>query len=281
MPLRQWRRRTPINPYVRAVTDAWNSADPYERFIGRWSRLVAGDFIRWLDAPSGAIWVDVGCGTGALSEVIGRTASPERVVGIDPSNAYIEQAAASLDEPIFSFKEGDALELPENDSTYEVAVSALMLNFLSDPAGGVEEMRRVTKPGGIVGSYVWDYAGEMQMLRYFWDAAVELDPSARELDEGVRFAVARRPRLASLWRDAGLSEVETTAIDIPTRFANFDDYWEPFFGGQGPAPGYNVSLSADEQRDLRDLLAARLPIAADGSIELIARAWAVKGRVQD
>lgn len=264
-----------------AVTEAWNRADPYEGFIGRWSRLVARDFIRWLDAPTGVIWVDVGCGTGALSSEIALTASPERVDGVDPSNAFIEQAAASLDGPLFSFRVGDALELPQTDSTYDVAVSALVLNFLPDPERGVEEMKRVTKPGGIVGSYVWDYADGMQMLRYFWDAAVELDPSARELDEGVRFPVAHLPQLTSLWLDAGLSDVETTAIDVATHFANFDDYWEPFLGGQGPAPGYNVSLSPDKQRDLRDLLAARLPTAADGSIELIARAWAVKGRVAD
>ena len=263
------------------MTDTWSSADSYEGFVGRWSRLVARDFIGWLDAPSGAIWVDVGCGTGALSSEIGLRASPERVDGVDPSSAFIEQAEASLDGPMFSFRVGDALELPQTDSTYDVAVSALVLNFLPDPARGVEEMTRVVKPGGIVGSYVWDYADGMQMLRYFWDAAVELDPSARELDEGVRFPVAGLPRLTSLWRNAGLSDVETSAIDVATRFANFNDYWGPFLGGQGPAPGYNVSLSPDKQRDLRDLLAARLPTAADGSIELIARAWTVKGRVRD
>ncbi len=263
------------------MTEAWNSADSYERFVGRWSRLVAGDFIRWLDAPPGAIWVDVGCGTGALSNEIGQTASPERVDGIDPSGAFLQQAAANFDGPMFSFRVGDALGLPQTNSTYDVAVSALVLNFLADPARGVEEMMRVTKPRGIVGSYVWDYAADMQMLRYFWDAVVELDPSARELDEGVRFPLARPERLTSLWRHAGLSDVETTAIDVPTRFADFDDYWGPFLGGQGPAPGYNVSLSPGKQRDLRDLLATRLPSATDGSIELMARAWAVKGRVRD
>lgn len=148
------------------MTEAWSRADPYEGFVGRWSRLAARDFVRWLDVPSGATWVDVGCGTGALSTEIARIASPERVDGIDPSSAFIEQAAASLDGPVFSFRVGDALELPQTDSTYDVAASALVLNFLPDPRRGVEEMARVTKPGGVVASYVWDYADGMQMLRH-------------------------------------------------------------------------------------------------------------------
>ena len=131
-----------------------------------------------------------------------------------------------------------------------------------------------------MGGYVWDYAGEMQLMRHFWDAAVALDADARELDEGRRFPIADPGPLSELFRGAGLSRVETRAIDVATVFKDFDDYWSPFLGGQAPAPGYCMSLSEDRRAELRERIRADLPIGADGSIALIARAWAVRGTVR-
>ena len=157
-------------------------------------------------------------------------------------------------------------------------VSGLVLNFVPDPAAAVAEMTRVARPGGAVAAYVWDYRDGMELMRRFWDAAVALDPVARELDEGQRFGPMCRPEvLAALFRDAGLRRVEARAVDVPTRFRDFDDYWMPFLGGQGPAPGYAMTLSENRRAALRERIRADLPIASDGSISLSARAWAVRG----
>lgn len=136
-------------------------------------------------------------------------------------------------------------------------------------------MMRQRTPEGIVAAYVWDYAGDMEMIRHFWDAAVALDPAAADLDESVRFPICRPDRLEALWRDQGFADVATRAIEVPTLFSDFADYWRPFLGGQGPAPGYAMSLDEERRTELRDRIRADLPIAADGSIRLTARAWAV------
>jgi len=140
-------------------------------------------------------------------------------------------------------------------------------------------MRRVCRPGGIVAAYVWDYSGRMELVRHFWDAAVALDPRASELDEGRRFPLANPTVLATLLRDAGLRDVETLAIEVPTIFRDFDDYWSPFLGGQGPAPSYLMSLDEERRTRLREGLRARLPLGSDGSVSLTARAWAARGTV--
>jgi hypothetical protein len=152
-----------------------------------------------------------------------------------------------------------------------------MLNFVPQPSRAVAEMYRVVRVGGTVAAYVWDYAGQMQLMRYFWDAVVALDPAASNLDEGQRFPICQPEPLVQMFRSEGLREVEVYMIDIPTAFRDFDDYWYPFLGGQGPAPGYTMSLSQEQRNVLRERIRATLPIAADGSIQLIARAWAVRG----
>ncbi len=141
----------------------------------------------------------------------------------------------------------------------------------------VAEMHRAVRQGGRVALYVWDYAGKMEFMRYFWEAASDLDPAARALDEGARFPICHPGRLAALFEDAGLNQVETRPIDLATRFFGFDDYWLPFLGGQGPAPGYTASLSEEARAALRERLRSVLPVQRDGSIHLTARAWAVRG----
>lgn len=258
-------------------SDAWASGTAYEPYVGRWSRLVARDFISWLALPPGGRWLDVGCGTGALTSAILANAAPIRVTGIDPSPQYVGFAQDSVQDSRVEFQVGDALSLPESDPRYDAVVSGLVLNFVPDPDRAVAEMARVVRRGGTAGAYVWDYAGGMQMIRYFWDEAVALDPAAGALDEGVRFPLCRPGPFADLFRNAGLRDVQAQVIDVATVFRDFDDFWTPFLGGQGPAPGYLASVPEDRRRALRDRLRARLPVEADGSIHLVARAWAAKG----
>src|SRR5947207_1213438 len=168
----------------------WASGDAYEPYVGRWSRLVAGPFVDWLDVPADRAWLDVGCGTGALTEAIAERASPRQVLGIDPSAAFIAYARAHAPSPA-EFVVGSAEALPVSDRSFDAVVGGLVLNFLPDPVRGLAEMVRVTARGGLAAAYVWDYAGEMQLIRFFWDAAVELDDGAAQLDEDVRFSVCK------------------------------------------------------------------------------------------
>jgi SAM-dependent methyltransferase len=175
------------------------------------------------------------------------------------------------------FEVGDAQALPVETGTYDAVVSGLVLNFVPQPRQAVAEMARAAKPKSVVAAYVWDYAGKMQMMRHFWNAAAALDPAARDLDEGRRFPICQPEPLRELFQNAGLREVEVRPIDIAADFRDFDDYWSPFLGGQGPAPGYAMSLSDERRAALRERIRAGLPFALDGSIPLVARAWAVRG----
>jgi SAM-dependent methyltransferase len=259
--------------------DRWASGAAYEPYVGRWSRLVAREFLNWLAVPPGSRWLDVGCGTGALSQAILQVASPKEVKGIDQSQGFVDYAKEQVKDKRASFDVGDAQALTFDKGTFDAAVSGLVLNFVPQQDRMIAEMARVTKPGGRVGLYVWDYAGEMQLMRHFWDAAATLDPAARQLDEAVRFPNCKPEPLAALFKGAGLREVQTRAIDVPTVFKDFDDYWSPFLGGQAPAPAYAMSLTEEGRTALRERIRSGLPVSADGSIHLIARAWAVRGGV--
>lgn len=259
------------------MTDRWASGDLYEPYVGRWSRQVAREFLAWLNAPAELAWLDVGCGTGALTEAVARSCAPEKLAGIDPSAEFLDSARRRLGAAA-EFRQVDARDLPFAAAEFDRVVSGLVLNFVPDQPRAAAEMVRVVRPGGEVALYVWDYAGKMELMRYFWDAAAALDPRGGELDEGKRFPICRPEALQQLFAAAGLVEVETRAIEVPTIFHDFDDYWTPFLGGQGPAPGYCVSLPEEERAKLRERLHASLPIQSDGSIHLIARAWAVRGR---
>jgi SAM-dependent methyltransferase len=256
----------------------WARGDAYEPYVGRWSRLVAARFLDWLQVPANRAWLDVGCGTGALSATIAERTSARRVLGVDPSDTFVSYARARVAPPV-EFAVGEAERLPVADGSFEAVVSGLVLNFLSDPLRGLAEMARATAPGGIVAVYVWDYAGEMQLMRYFWDAAVDLDDAAAALDEGTRFPICKPYPLLSLARTAGLQDPQVCSLDVDTVFRDFDDYWSPFLGGQGPAPAYAMSLDEAARTRLRELIRSRLPTRDDGTIQLVARAWAVKGTV--
>lgn len=255
----------------------WEQGDAYERYVGRWSRVAARELLDWLAVPPGGAWLDVGSGTGALTSAVLETAAPASVTGVDPSEAFVAHARVAV--PGATFVVGDAQELPFEDQSFDAVVSGLVLNFVPDAGQAAREMTRVARSGGTVAAYVWDYAGRMELMRWCWDAAGELDPAARALDEGIRFrAFERAEDLERLFRPAGQESVASRAIDVPTVFRDFDDYWEPFLGGQGPAPAYVASLREEDRGRLRESLRERLPQAADGSISLVARAWAVRGR---
>ena len=261
----------------QSAHDVWAVGAAYEAYVGRWSRPVAREFVRWLGVPRRRRWLDVGCGTGALVEAIVEQAEPDAVLGVDRSDGFVRHARERVTGAEVAFREGDAQSLPVPTGSFDAVVSGLVLNFVPEPARMVAEMARTARPGGTIALYVWDYAAGMELMRRFWDAARALDPAAAALDEAVRFPGCAPAPLAALLGAAGLSGVATTAIDVATPFRDFDDYWTPFLGGQGPAPAYAMSLPEERRAALRELVRGRLPIAPDGSIRLIARAWAVRG----
>ena len=259
------------------MLDVWAVGEAYESYIGRWSRLIAGRYLAWLDVVHGSRWLDLGCGTGALSETILQRASPDKVTAFDRSFGFVQTAVARNKDPRLQFTCADAQALPFQSDSFDAAVSALVLNFIPAPDRAVREMMRVLRPRGSVSAYVWDYAGGMQILRVFWEEARALDSSAAQLDEGVRFPLCHPDALHDLFSGCGLANVDIVALDVTARFRNFADYWTPFLGGQGPAPTYVAGLTETQRDRLRTRLRARLGSSNDGSFELNARAWAVRG----
>lgn len=255
----------------------WVQGEPFERYVGRWSRLVAQEFVAWLALPPGGRWLDVGSGTGALTAAILDVAAPAGVDGIDLSQGFVAYSQGHVRDHRVRFEIGDAQSLPVPVRPYDAAVSGLLLNFLPAPERAVTGMATAVRPGGTIASYVWDYAGRMEMMRHFWGGAVALDPAIADRDDGRRFSLCSAGWLAALFRGAGLTEVTTRWMEVPTVFRDFDDYWSPFLGGQGSAPSYLASLSASGREAVRDAVHARLPVGPDGSISLVARAWAVRG----
>jgi SAM-dependent methyltransferase len=261
--------------------DEWADGSAYEAFMGPWSRAAGERFVGWLALPAGQRWLDVGCGTGALSEVLLSRTRPAELLGVDRSAGYVAHARAKLANERARFEVADATALPVERASFDAAVSGLVLNFVPEPLAMLRGMARAVRPGGVVGVYVWDYADGMEMLRRFWDAATALDPAAAALDEGRRFEICRPDALGRAFSDAGLRHVDVTALDVPTRFASFEAYWAPFLGGQGPAPGYARALGEPERTRLIEALRASLRPEPDGTISLHARAWAARGVAPD
>lgn len=256
--------------------DHWGAGQPYEAYMGRWSRLIAVQFLEWLNPAPGLRWLEMGCGTGALTDTILMRASPASIRAVDASEAFVQYARAHIPDPRVSFHVGNAMDEPDTPGDVDIAASALMLNFVPDPVAALRALRHAVAPGGTLAFYVWDYPGRMDLLRYFWDSAVALQPDARIHDEAVRFSWCRGEPLADLCAQAGGRDVEVTMLDAVRRFAAFEDVWEPLLGGQGPVPRYVSQLSDGDRVALRDEVQRRLPIQPDGAFELVARAWAVR-----
>lgn len=259
------------------MQDRWTDGDAYEMYVGRWSRKTGKEFLSWINAAPDMRWLDLGCGTGALTSQILKDCDPKSVVGIEPSEGFLKLARKETDDERASFLQGSGDRIPVDDGSADIVVSGLVLNFIPDKESAVAEMIRSVKKGGTVAAYVWDYSGHVQFMRYFWDAAIALDPTAREKDEGVRFPICRPDALTELFSSAGLRNVTAAPIDILTPFADFDDYWSPFLSGIAPAPGYCASLDDTAREKLKNRLIELLPTDPDGMILLAARAWAVRG----
>jgi SAM-dependent methyltransferase len=258
---------------------AFADSQAYESFMGRWSRVLGDAFVRFAGVDEGERVLDLGCGTGSLTAAILSAHTAGEVVGIDPSPTFVEAARERFRDARARFETGDAQHLPFADRAFDRVLSMLVLNFVPDSGAAASEMRRVTRPGGQVAACVWDYGGEMRMLRFFWDAAAALDPAAAARHE-ERMRLCRRGELEALWRDAGLEDVRETGITIEMRFGSFADFWQPFLAGVGPAGSFVASLATDRQRALE----ARLRTEAwsdrpDEERVLPARAWAVVGTV--
>ena len=262
------------------VRDQWSAGTTYEDFMGRWSRQLAPRFLNWVGAPAGIHWLDVGCGTGALTNAICAHAEPASVVGCDPAAPFIEYARQRSTDARASFVVAGSGSLPKRAAGYGSITSLLALNFFPDPPAAIHEMRSLSAPRGAVSACVWDYTQGMEFLRRFWDAAAALDPTARGLDEGVRFPLCNPDTLTALFRTGGLGDVSCDPIEIQTEFTNFEDYWRPLLGGTGPAPSYVASLDDDRRAALARNLELTLPQGQTGAIALTARAWAVKGTVK-
>jgi trans-aconitate methyltransferase len=254
----------------------WEDGAAYERFMGRWSRLLAEQFVSWLAVPRRSDWLEIGCGTGSLTSAICQFANPRHVTACDTSLDFVDFCREHLRHPDLRVVVASTDALPPHRSGYDVVASNLVLNFLPEPVDALKRMRGVCTPHGIVAACVWDYAEGMEFLRVFWDAAVALDSDAIGFHEGVRFPLCNPEALRSAFAAAGLEAVEVTPLVIRTPFASFDDYWAPFVAGPGPAPTYLASLSAKRQEALADRL--RTDIGASGHpIQLAARGWAVRG----
>ena len=259
------------------MNDKWNNAALYESYVGRWSRLVAAEFIRWINESNNLTWLDVGCGTGALADMILKLKEPKKIIGIDPSESHIQFAKNYFKmNTCASFLVSDATNIPVDDNSIDIIVSGLVLNFIGDIKKALVEFKRACRNNGMVCAYVWDYSDKMEMMRYFWNAAISLSEDAGEKDEAVRFPICNANMLKQLFQSEGFFDIETTLIDVPTIFKDFDDFWKPFLSGQAPAPGYCMSLSEEARQSLKAKILNLLPIKENGSIHLIARAIAIK-----
>ena len=258
----------------------FGDAVAYERFMGRWSRLLAPLLVDFTGVPDSGRMLDVGSGTGSLAFSIAERRAKSQVLGIDPSKEYVAYANSKSPFPDrVTFQVGDAQQLSFPDAAFYASLSLLVFNFIPDPGKALREVRRVTRPNGRISAAVWDYGEGMRMLRVFWDAAAGIDPKAGTHDE-KHMPLCRAGELAQLWKQAGLESVRQAPLDIRMRFDSFSDYWDPFLLGQGPAGTYAKSLDGDRLQSLRSEVKRRLPITADDKpFTLSARAWAVRGAV--
>jgi SAM-dependent methyltransferase len=251
----------------------------YERFMGRWSRLLAPGHIAFAGVKDGDRVLDVGTGTGALASTLEATMTSGEVVGIDPSNGFLAYAKKNAKSDRVRFEVGDAQVLRYKDASFDKTMSQLVMNFIPDHNKAIGEMRRVTRPQGVVSACVWDYDAGMEMLRFFWDEVVALDPAMAPKDER-NMKLSREGQLGDLWKKAGLVNVQEKPLVIEQAFASFDDYWGPFLKGVGPGGAYVVSLTNDRRRNLEKRMRKRLLRNNEGgAFTLKARAWCVRGEV--
>lgn len=255
----------------------FRAAAAYDRAVGRYGPSLAAGLIRFAGVEPGMRALDVGCGTGLLTAALAERLGAENVTGAEPSEPFAEAARSRV--PGAEIAVAAAEDLPFPDDAFDAALSQLVLNFMRDAEAGVRELARVTRPDGVVASCVWDYAGEMTLLRAFWDAAREVEPErGAAADEGVVMRWCSEDELLRLWESAGLREVRTGALTARAAYESFDDLWEPFPSGIAPSGAFTASLDEDGRAALREAFRRRLGVG-DEPFELEARAWAVRGVV--
>jgi ubiquinone/menaquinone biosynthesis C-methylase UbiE len=247
------------------------SGDAYDRFMGGYSSELAPRFIAFAGIAEDMRALDVGCGSGLLTSALADRLGAATVAAADPSEQLL--AACAHRVPGADVRQAPAEALPWPDGSFDAVLSQLVLNFVADAGAAVAEMRRVTAPGGIVASCTWDYAGGMRMLRTFWDAAAELDPDAPD-ESSMRYR--SEEELESLWERGGFDNVATGPLEVEVRYDGFNEYWEPFTLGVGPAGAYCASLDPQQRRALREGCFSRLGRPA-GPFSLTAKAFAVRG----
>ncbi|MDQ2651955.1 MAG: class I SAM-dependent methyltransferase [Chloroflexota bacterium] len=256
----------------------WGNADAYAAYMGRWSRPMAEGVLRWLRPEPGLDWLDVGCGTGALTSAILDLAAPGAVTGVDPSANFLDTAGTRLTDPRVQFTVATAADLPYPTASFDIVIAGLVLHLIQDPLTAVQEMTRVARAGGVVAAYVWDFTGERQFTHAFWNAAKELDPSAASFDPATQTTLCAHKPLAELLTAADLHQVLVESIAIPVVFRNFDDFWLPhLLQGSPPAQRYTATLDEPALTSLRERLRTTLPVAADGSLPLLGHVWAARG----
>jgi ubiquinone/menaquinone biosynthesis C-methylase UbiE len=258
---------------VAAAALHFGDAGAYERFMGRWSRAVAPLFLRWLNVPAGARWLDVGCGTGILAEALLDLCEPASVDGIDPSAAQIAQAAGGRAGQRARFQSADAMALPFPDGHFDVVASALVFNFIPDPQRALGEMRRVTAAAGSAGGYVWDFenefspSGPLRKAMRAFGAEVPAIPGTGH---------SSLEALESLFRRAGFLAIETRTIDVTLAYADFMDFWHAQTPGYSPTTRIIQAMAEGERRRLMRAVREAVPTAANGRIEYTARANAIR-----
>jgi SAM-dependent methyltransferase len=258
----------------------FTQAESYQRYMGRWSQMLAPELVRFAGVRDGDFVLDVGSGTGSVASSLRDMFANVRVSGVDASEEFVRFARQRVTDPRIQFEVGDAQHLPFQNATFDVALSLLVLNFVPDSARAVREILRVTKPKGVLAAAVWDLGPQgTQMLRMFWDEVISLDPGARAFDEAT-MSLCRDGALGALCQQQGLESVLASSLTVPLQFASFEDYWAPFLLGVGPAGKYVESLKPEHRDRLRARLQVRLTgTRSDRPFELQARAWAVKGIV--
>ena len=251
----------------------------YERFMGRWSRLLAPPYVAFAGVKDGDRVLDVGTGTGSVARAVEANMPASQIVGVDPSAGFIAYAQKNAKSSRARFEVGDAQALKQADASFDNTLALLVMNFVPDHNKAIAEMRRVTRPQGTVSACVWDYDQGMQMLRFFWDEAIALDPAIEPKDER-HMKLSRQGQLGNLWKKAGLVNVKEEPLVIDQAYSSFDDYWAPFTKGAGPGGAYVVSLPENRRRNLEARMRKRLlGDRADGPFTLTARAWCVRGEV--